>query len=144
MLNLVEAFEINQKNDIATLTNTTNAVMSLLGSWRQAEGRQLIIRPGDIMSAYLLTNAGPEASDASQFKLCKRDSQYEDEIIIEGIGQYGSLKDFKNSDKIYRMTCQGKSWEINENEYLLLYINAPTSYVLGATATISIQAHQKR
>lgn len=94
-------FTVDQNDSNVTKSNGTAAVMSSIYSYKVPRHTAVLIRPGDILSAYL-KDAGAEAVATDAFQLVVKDPNGISQEIIAS-GQYQIIKEFQDHNKTKKL-----------------------------------------
>ncbi len=94
-------FNIDQNDSNVTKSNGTAAVMTSIFKYKVPRHTAILIRPTDILSAYL-KDAGAECLGTDPFQLVIKDPNgISQEIIVSG--QYTLVKEFQDSTKTKKL-----------------------------------------
>jgi len=117
---------INQNDDNVTAANGTAAVMSDIYDYKVPRHTAVLLRPEDIISAYL-KDAGAEAVGTDQWELIIRDpNSLSSEEVSSGI--YTVIKTFDDRNKTKKL---GQSKLVKSDFHIVLRVNATTVLVVS-------------
>ncbi len=122
-VNVME-FCIDQNDSNVTKSNGTAAVMTSVFSYKVPRHTAILIRPQDILSAYL-KDAGAECLGTDPFQLVVKDPNVISQEIIAS-GQYTIVKEFQDSTKTKKL---GKSRLVKSDYVIDLQVKATTVLV---------------
>jgi len=118
---------ITQNDANVTAANGTAAVMSDIYSYKVPRHTAILIRPEDVISAYLY-DAAAEAVATDAFEVIVRDPNgLSSEIIASG--QYAIIKEFQDANKLKKM---GASKLIKSDFTLVVRVKATTVLVVAS------------
>jgi len=125
----VKAMEhtIDQNDDNITAANGTASVMSDIYIYKVPRHTAILIRPEDVISAYL-KDAGSEAEGSDPWELVVRDPNG---LSIETLakGQYTVIKEFQDSTKLKKLKL---SKLVKSDYYIALRVKATTVLVVAS------------
>lgn len=118
-------FTIDQNDANVTKANGTVAVMSDIYTYKVPRHTAILVRPEDILSAYL-KDAGAEAAATDAFELVIRDpNSLTSEVLASG--QYAIIKEFQDRNKVKKL---GRSKLVKSDYQLVLRVKATTVLVV--------------
>ena len=117
-------FTIDQNDSNVTKANGTAAVMSSIYTYKVPRHTSILIRPKDILSAYL-KDAGAESLGTDPFQLVVKDPNGISQEIIAS-GQYTIIKEFQDSNKTKKL---GKARLVKSDFVIDLQVKATTVLV---------------
>lgn len=129
-----ERFEINPSATGVTAADGLGASWQAdIWDFRVPLGHEIVLKPTDIFSCYLVGDNAAEMPATTQVRIVKRDVANEDAIPLLRNCLYQLCKAFTDRDQLMRLPLNGSEMVIREHEHIVIMVNGLDTAGTGDT-----------
>lgn len=127
-----EAFELNQNTTGITESDGLGATFADIWDFKVPLNTTVKLKPGDIISCYLVGDDAAEMPATTQIRVVRRDVANEDAKPILSACNYQTVKQFADVGKMKRLTIDHEV-VIGPDEHLVVMVNGADATGTGDT-----------
>lgn len=127
-----ESFELNESTTGITESDGLGATFADVWDFKVPLNTILKLKPGDIISCYLVGDDAAEMPAATQIRVVRRDVANEDAKPVLSAANYQTVKQFSDRGKMKRLTID-KEVEIGADEHLVVMVSGADATGTGDT-----------
>jgi len=129
---IIEKVEINASRSGMTAADGTGTAWGDIWDYEPPTNIRLLIRPGDIFSAYLVGDDASEMPGITEIRVEKRDVSEQDRVPILPPTLYNQVKSFTTRQSVMRLSIPSEI-VVDSGEHLVIQVKGADAAATGDT-----------